>query len=107
MENLRILREQAGLSQQKLADQLGLTQQSIHCYENDVYEPDISTLKQFANYFDTSVDYLIGNTEIRHKIEKVEKYELNEDEARIVEKYRSLPQNLRKSLQLILDSFLT
>ena len=70
MEKLRILREQAGLSQQKLADQLGLTQQSIYSYENGAYEPDIATLKRFAAYFDTSVDYLIGNTEIRRRIEK-------------------------------------
>ncbi len=106
MENLRILREQTGLSQQKLADQLGLTQQSIHSYESGAYEPDISTLKRFAAYFDTSVDYLIGNTDIRHKIEKVEKYELNKEEIHIIEKYRILSPKLRKSLQLILDSLL-
>jgi Predicted transcriptional regulators len=106
MENLRILREQAGLSQQKLADKLGLTQQSIHSYENASYEPDISTLIRLAMYFNTSVDYLIGNTDIRQRIEKVEEYELNEEEADIIKKYRTLSTKLRRSLRLILDSFL-
>lgn len=78
MENLKKLREKAGLSQQRLANQLELTQQSIHSYENNVYEPDIATLKLLADYFNTSIDYLIGNTEIQHKIEKVDEYELNE-----------------------------
>ncbi len=106
MENLRKLRENAGLSQQKLANQLGLTQQSIHSYESGIYEPDIATLKQLAAYFDTSVDYLIGNTDIRRKIEKVDRHELNPDEAEIIKKYRSLSKKSRKSLQLILDSLL-
>lgn len=106
MENLKRLREEAGLSQQKLANQLGLTQQSIYSYENDVYEPDISTLKQMALYFDTSVDYLIGNTEIRNKIEKVEKYDLNKDEEDVINKYRSLSKKDRISLQLILESLI-
>lgn len=61
MENLKRLRENADLSQQGLANEIGLTQQKIHSYENDLYEHDIATLKQLANYFDTSVDYLIGN----------------------------------------------
>ncbi|HVI42983.1 MAG TPA: helix-turn-helix transcriptional regulator [Anaerovoracaceae bacterium] len=106
MENLKKLRLKADLSQEKLANQLGLTQQSIHSYENGIYEPDIATLKQLAACFDTSVDYLIGNTEIRRKIEKSDKYELNAEEAEVIRKYRSLTKKNRKSLQLILDSLL-
>lgn len=106
MENLKKLRAKAGISQQKLAGELGLTQQSIHSYENGVYEPDIATLKLFAAYFDTSVDYLIGNTDIRRKIEKADRFELNSEEAELIKKYRSLSKKHRKSLQLILDSLL-
>lgn len=106
MENLKKLREKTGLSQQKLAQQLGLTQQSIHSYENDVYEPDIATLKQLSEFFDTSVDYLIGNTDIPNKIEKVDRYELNAEEAEIINKYRSLSKKNRKTLHIILDSLI-
>lgn len=106
MNKLKTIREEAGLSQQKLAEFLGLSQQSIHSYENGVYEPDISTLKMLADFFDTSVDYLIGHTEIRRKIENLDKFELNAQESELITKYRLLPKKLRKSLQLILDSFL-
>lgn len=106
MENLKKLREKAGLSQQKLAQQLGLAQQSIHSYENNVYEPDIATLKQLSAFFDTSVDYLIGNTDIRNKIEKTDRYELNAEEAAIINKYRSLSKKNRKTLHMVLDSLL-
>lgn len=106
MDNLKKLRTKAGLSQQKLATQLGLTQQSIHSYEHGVYEPDIATMIQLAAFFDTSVDYLIGNTEIKRKIEKSDKFELNEDEAEVIRKYRTLTKKHRNSLHLILDSLM-
>lgn len=60
LKNLKNLREERGLSQQKLADQFCLSQQSIYKYENGLAEPDFATLKQFANFFHTTIDYLIG-----------------------------------------------
>lgn len=106
MQNLKNLRENAGLSQEKLANQLGVAQQSIHSYERGIYEPDIATLKLLAAFFDTSVDYLIGNTEIPNKIVKTDRYDLNDEEAEVIRKYRSLAAKNRKSLKLILDSLI-
>lgn len=102
MDNLKKLRVEAGLSQQKLADQLGLTQQSIFSYETGAYEPDLTTLKRLADYFNTSIDYLAGNTEIRCKIEKTERYDLNGQEKQIMDGYRTLSTKAQKSLRLIL-----
>lgn len=62
MLKLKELRESRGLSQQKLAEMFHLTQQSIHKYENNLAEPDIATLTQFANFFHVSLDYFVGNT---------------------------------------------
>ena len=104
MERLRILREEKKLSQQKLADQIGTNQQSIHRYENGFYEPDIRTLKLFANFFDTSVDYLVGNTDIRNKIEAVERFDLNEHEAGFIEQYRLLPANAQRGVAALVES---
>lgn len=106
MERLRILREEKGLSQQKLAEKIGTNQQNIHRYESGLYEPDIATLKRFADFFETSIDYLVGNTEIRHKIEAVEPYDLNSDEAELIEKYRQLRSNARRSIMNMMDTLL-
>lgn len=106
MDNLKKLRESVGLSQQALANKLGSTQQKIYSYENGIYEPDITTMKQFAEFFNTSVDYLIGNTDIPNKIEKVEEFQLNEEEADILTKYRSMSAKGRKSFRLILVSLI-
>lgn len=106
MENLKALREEKRISQQRLAEQIGTNQQNIHRYENGFYEPDIQTLKLLANFFNTSIDYLVGNTGIRHKIEPVEKFDLNENEAALIEKYRNLTPNAQNSIIGMIDTLL-
>ena len=51
VKNLRLLREKHGLSQQSLAEKLGITQQAVYKYEKTSVEPDISTLMQLARLF--------------------------------------------------------
>lgn len=106
MKNLRLLRSQRKLSQQKLADILHISQQSVYKYENGLTTPDFQTLMRMADFFDTSVDYLIGYTEIPHKIEPVTEHKLNPDEECLVRKYRSLPVSCRKVVQLVMDEYL-
>jgi len=103
MLNLKRLRESVGLSQQALANEINSTQQKIYSYENGIYEPDIATLKQFADFFNTSIDYLVGNTEIRNKIERINKFDLNREETDIIEKYRSLSIKNRNIVQIIIN----
>ena len=69
LENLKSLRKAAAISQKQLADAIGVSQQSINKYEYHNIEPDIGTLIRIADFFDTSVDYLIGHTTICRKIE--------------------------------------
>ena len=53
VKNLKMLRNEKLISQQKLADTISVSQQSINKYENHDIEPDIQTLKLLADYFDT------------------------------------------------------
>lgn len=59
---LKELREARGISQVKLAIDLGLNQNSISRYENGQRQADYTTLIAFADYFRVSVDYLLGRT---------------------------------------------
>ena len=61
LENLRKLRTEAGVTQKQLADAISVSQQSINKYENHNIEPDIQTLVLIADFFHTSVDYLVGH----------------------------------------------
>lgn len=62
MKRLKQLREKAGISQSKLADDLSLRQNDISRYETGAREPDHKTLLALADYFDVSVDYLLERT---------------------------------------------
>ena len=69
MIRLKELRKMRNISQAKLAADLNLNQNSISRYENMEREADYATLIAFADYFDVSVDYLLGRTD-NPKIEK-------------------------------------
>ena len=102
MERLKSLRVEKKISQEKLAEQIGTSQQLIHKYEHGS-EPDIRTMKLIANFFNTSVDYLIGNTDLRIKIDSLDGLDLNEHEVILLDKYRLLPANARRGISLLID----
>ena len=60
---LKELRKKKGISQLKLATDLNTTQNTISRYETGEREPGIDELIKIADYFNVSVDYLIGRTE--------------------------------------------
>ena len=60
---LKELRKKKGVSQLRLATDLNTTQNTISRYETGEREPGIDELIKIADYFNVSVDYLIGRTE--------------------------------------------
>ncbi len=60
MTNIRTLREERGLSQQQLADELGTTQQTIGRWETGRVDPPIAALVRLAAFFETTVDDVLG-----------------------------------------------
>lgn len=57
--NLRNLRVQRGLTQQKLADDLSISQASITAYENGVREPNFEMVNRLAEYFNVAPSALM------------------------------------------------
>ena len=60
---LKKLRKQNKISQVKLAIDLNMSQNSVSRYENMEREADYKTLIKIADYFNISLDYLLGRTE--------------------------------------------
>lgn len=106
MKNLRKLRLEKDLSQQELANLIHSTQQSIYKYEKGITSPNLEMLTNIADFFETSVDYLIGYTDIPHKIESVTEYSLNTDEELLIQKYRELNPRTRQIIHSIIDEYL-
>lgn len=60
---LKELRKKCKISQLKLALDLNMNQNSISRYENMEREADYETLIKLADYFNVSIDYLLGRDE--------------------------------------------
>ena len=60
MKNLKIARQNKGLTQNKLADKIGVSRSTIAMYETDASDPDYETAKAIAKVLNCSVDYLYG-----------------------------------------------
>ena len=64
MANLELriaeLRRQRGISQQQLAEHVGVTFQTVSKWETGTTMPDITMLPVLAGYFRVSVDQLLG-----------------------------------------------
>lgn len=60
---LRELRKKNNISQLKLSMDLNLNQNTLSRYETGTREADYNTLIALADYFDVSIDYLLGRTE--------------------------------------------
>lgn len=60
---LKELRKSHGISQLKMAMDLNMAQNTISRYETEAREADYKTLILFADYFNISIDYLLGRTD--------------------------------------------
>ena len=60
---LRELRESKRMSQQRLAKELNMSQNTISRYETGAHEPGITELIKIADYFKVSIDYLLERTD--------------------------------------------
>ena len=54
------IRKQAGISQQRLAKELKYSQNAISQWENGVRDPGTDTLIALADFFNVSIDCLLG-----------------------------------------------
>ncbi|PXW88780.1 transcriptional regulator with XRE-family HTH domain [Pseudogracilibacillus auburnensis] len=62
-DRLKKLRSDKRITQEKLGKKVNVTKVSISGYENGNRSPDTETLQRLANYFEVSVDYLLGRTD--------------------------------------------
>lgn len=57
---LKEIRKEQGWSQEELAERLGTSKQVISRYENGLRSPKITTIAQYADKLDVSMEYLLG-----------------------------------------------
>ncbi len=96
-ENIRKYRKEAGLTQEQLAERLGVSYQSVSRWENGSTYPDMELLPAIAAFFSASVDELLGMPK-----EKKEKLAM-EAFTRLAEVSVQKPVDTEKMVRLIQD----
>lgn len=59
-ERLKQLRKERNVPQQTLADLMGVKIRGYQFYESETTEPRIAALIALADFYDVSIDYLVG-----------------------------------------------
>ena len=59
-ERLRMIRRVRDVTQAQLAESIGVTDRACRRYESGENEPTLSVIQKIADFFDVSVDYLMG-----------------------------------------------
>lgn len=70
MQRLKSLRENKGKLQKEIAQELNMKQQQYQRYENGKTEMSITLLNILADYYQTSIDYIVGRTDIKEPYPK-------------------------------------
>ncbi|MBZ1508892.1 helix-turn-helix domain-containing protein [Leuconostoc mesenteroides] len=65
MNRLRELRKERGLSQVRLANEMSINIKTLRRYEVGENNPRVAILIELADYFDVSIDYLVGRSDVR------------------------------------------
>ena len=103
MNRLKILRETKGLSQERLAIELNVSQTMISKYELGQADPGISTICRIAEYFGVSSDYLL---EISDDKISLPVSGLSDEEKELLFEYKRLNVIKRAMLQAYLKGLL-
>ncbi len=102
MNRLKMLRKDKNLTQQELAKIINMSQTGYSQYERNERKIPITTIKKLANYFEVSVDYLSGLTDIKDKY-KNSKIINNENNILRLKEIREDKDYLQKDIAKVLN----
>lgn len=94
--NLKEIRKKKGLLQVKVAMDLNTTQETISSYESGRRFPGPEMLVNLANYYNTSIDYILGRKEENNN-------NLSKEETKVIEKWRKLSDKDKSKVEGYID----
>ncbi|MEO4053414.1 helix-turn-helix transcriptional regulator [Solibacillus sp. CAU 1738] len=87
------LRKERKMSQYDLAEKMGFSRGQLANYEQGTRQPDFDTLQKLADYFDVSVDYLLG----REIINTAKNNEISKEERDIAKRLKQFEEEIENS----------
>lgn len=97
-DNLERIRKDRKVSQAKLGEALGLTQQMVSSYEKETSSPNIEVLLKTADYFNVSIDTLVGHV--------VKSPEANSPEAKLLRYFEKLNDDDKEKCLTIIQTII-
>ena len=70
-QRIKLLREENNLTQEQFGKIFGMVKSTVSLYESGKSNPDDETKKKIADYFDVSIDWLLGRTDERNTVDKI------------------------------------
>ena len=100
---LKTLRKQKKLTQAEIADRLGIARTTYAMYEQGKREPDFATLANMADFFEVSIDELLGRQNINNRAntrdeEAFQKF-LNDPNLQVF--YKELPNSEEEEIEML------
>lgn len=103
---LRELMAEGPTTQDQLATAAGKTRQTISQYVNGISEPGYNTLVKIADYYGTSIDYLLGRTNDPDKVPcAADELGLSKDSIDAIKYFAEYSSDALRGLNLLLKSF--
>lgn len=99
-DRLEKLRQERKLTKKEIADELGIPYSTYFGYSNGTREPSIKMLWLLADFFNVSVDYLLG---LSNSQNNVTSDSFSVDEVNTIKKYRALDEHGKELVDTILD----
>ena len=68
-DQIRALRQEKGITQTQVADNIGVSNSAVGMYEQNRRMPDAETMGKIADFFGVNIDFLLGRTVEREPYE--------------------------------------
>ncbi|MEF2293101.1 MULTISPECIES: helix-turn-helix domain-containing protein [Virgibacillus] len=92
------LRKEKGKTQEEIAKVIGVTRPAYTAYEKGSRTPDYKILATLANYYNVTIDYLLGHSDQPH-LTKEEAFESFINDPELERWYRELPKNNEEDIR--------
>lgn len=102
---IKSLREKRGLIQERLATELGITQQMLGKYEKNTDIIKVDILKKLAKYFNVTTDYLLGLSDVKRNLTgQIRVNETIDEYYDLIEVYKKLDKYDQEMIWTIIQS---
>ena len=101
--NLKEIRNSKKLLQTRVAMDLNITQETVSSYETGRVFPSSDMLIKLADYYNTSIDYLLGRTDYNMPINTIKPDNVSESDFTLLTKINRLSTNNKAKVEGYID----